>query len=171
MIVHRIQPAIASLNPSPIVLKITSPGTTPDTTTAFDGEAVVCRKPPPISKPEEPTDRRTHGGYLRGSTSDPTPSCARFQALHPLTRASALKCGTCPSITQVLGGSSPRTGTVSRVRASRLRRGCFNLGLDAPPPLPLASLTNAFVSDRQAFSFLCQCPRPAKPAQDALAAR
>lgn len=44
LIVHQIQHVIVrdAVNPSFIILKITSPGKTPDTTTAVDGEAVVC---------------------------------------------------------------------------------------------------------------------------------
>lgn len=66
LIIRRLQHVTIEDAPNPfIILKITSPMKTPDTTTAFDGDAVVCSKPvqlwggkqplpPPISKPKEP---------------------------------------------------------------------------------------------------------------------
>lgn len=90
------------MNPSLIVLKITSPGKTPDTTTVFDGGPWYAQSrssmgklpaPPPISKPKGPMARCTHRGYLRELASDPitrtliTSHCACFQVLDPLTLA------------------------------------------------------------------------------------
>lgn len=86
------------VNPSFIILKITSPRKTPDTTTVFDGGPWYAESrssmgeqpaPLPISKPKEPMARCTHRGYLRELTSDPithtliTSHCACFQVLDP----------------------------------------------------------------------------------------
>lgn len=118
--------------------------------------------PPPISKPEEPTDRCTHGGYLRESTSDPIthtpPLCVLSSArpANPRSVPSALECETCIDYPiPLLIISEHRTATFSYVPHEIIRhilcRGCFNLGLIAPAILPLASLTNALVSDCQAY--------------------
>lgn len=97
----------ARVNPC-IILKITSPRKTPDTTTVFDGgpwnpeswsNMGELPEPPPISKPKEPMARCTHEAIWESWPLTPSPT----PRSRPTVRA--FKCSTLSPLCRALGFS------------------------------------------------------------------